>query len=158
MDGHRYIGCIHQHWRILRWYRMVYLIRVITIIDSDGWIKYQSVAPLLVRHYGLAGISEHSSVVEQLAYIQRVGGSVPSVPTRLVPPIFGTILTHTYFHKRLAGTAGRFLLEKKMIYKRCGRCGKRIPSGSRCPCMKQRDKVVLCQDLVQVKMRNFSPF
>ena len=31
--------------------------------------------PLLVGHYGLAGISEHSSVVEQLAYIQRVGGS-----------------------------------------------------------------------------------
>lgn len=53
-------------------------------------------------------------MVEQLAYIQRVGGSVPSVPTRLVPPINGTILTHTYFHKCLAGTAGRFLLEKKM--------------------------------------------
>ena len=25
-------------------------------------------------------IPEHSSVVEQLAYIQRVGGSIPSVP------------------------------------------------------------------------------
>lgn len=26
------------------------------------------------------------------------------------------------------------------IYKRCGRCGKRIPSGSRCPCGKVRHK------------------
>ena len=26
------------------------------------------------------------------------------------------------------------------IYKRCGRCGSRLPSGSKCPCMKQRYK------------------
>lgn len=26
------------------------------------------------------------------------------------------------------------------IYRRCGRCGKRIPSGSRCVCLKQRYK------------------
>ena len=40
------------------------------------------------RCYSLAvDLPEHSAVVEQLAYIQRVGGSVPSVPTRLVPPI-----------------------------------------------------------------------
>lgn len=27
-----------------------------------------------------------------------------------------------------------------MIYKRCGRCGKRIPSGSKCECLKERHK------------------
>jgi 5-methylcytosine-specific restriction endonuclease McrA len=27
-----------------------------------------------------------------------------------------------------------------MIYRRCGRCGKRIPSGTRCDCLKQRHK------------------
>ena len=27
------------------------------------------------------------------------------------------------------------------IYKRCSRCGKRIPSGSTCPCVKQRHRV-----------------
>lgn len=26
------------------------------------------------------------------------------------------------------------------LYKRCGRCGKRIPSGSTCPCIKARHK------------------
>lgn len=26
------------------------------------------------------------------------------------------------------------------IYKRCSRCGKRIPSGSRCPCQKERNR------------------
>lgn len=26
------------------------------------------------------------------------------------------------------------------IYKRCSRCGSRIPSGSRCPCLKERHK------------------
>lgn len=29
---------------------------------------------------------------------------------------------------------------KMPIYKRCSRCGKRIPSGSICPCVKQRHK------------------
>lgn len=27
-----------------------------------------------------------------------------------------------------------------MIYKRCSRCGSRIPSGSKCPCLKERHK------------------
>ena len=27
-----------------------------------------------------------------------------------------------------------------MIYKRCSRCGRRIPSGSKCPCLKERHK------------------
>nr|DAX99409.1 MAG TPA: hypothetical protein [Caudoviricetes sp.] len=31
---------------------------------------------------GPKSISEHGSVVEQLAYIQRAGGSIPSVPIR----------------------------------------------------------------------------
>lgn len=27
-----------------------------------------------------------------------------------------------------------------MLYKRCSRCGKRIPSGTKCPCLKNRHK------------------
>lgn len=48
-----------------------------------------------------------------------------------------------YFIKTPCRNAGRFVVEGRNympIYKRCCRCGKRIPSGSKCQCSKERHK------------------
>nr|UVY60830.1 MAG: hypothetical protein [Bacteriophage sp.] len=55
-----------------------------------------------------AQLPEHSSVVEQLAYIQRVGGSVPSVPIGVKPPKAILSPKEYNFSKTSCRNTGRF--------------------------------------------------
>ena len=78
-QGQRYCYCLVVKRRLCVLQERTHL------YDNQG--KNLLCCDILDGNVSGAQLPEHSSVVEQLAYIRRVSGSVPSVPTRLVPPI-----------------------------------------------------------------------